>query len=173
MYRKTLGEDLVQIEFPGCDGRIGRNVEDHCKRFPNWLFVCEEEGEIVGFVTFLLKPEKSLGILDDNAVDPKYQSKGIATMMYRAVLQYMSDHGIKYAKVLTGLDEAHAPARRAYEKAGFHIRHEDVTYYTDLQNYAQAKGAAIPSGEGVHISGGAENPAASGDPRLISNSRSA
>jgi metal-dependent HD superfamily phosphatase/phosphodiesterase len=37
-----------------------------------------------------------------------------------------------YAKVGTGLDYAHARARRAYERAGFDIRHEEVTYYMKL-----------------------------------------
>jgi len=37
-----------------------------------------------------------------------------------------------YAKVQTGLDEAHAPARRAYERAGFKTRLESVAYYMDL-----------------------------------------
>jgi ribosomal protein S18 acetylase RimI-like enzyme len=133
MYRSALGSDIVDIEFPECDERIGRNVADHCERFPQWLFVSEVDGEIAGFVTFLLKPEKGLGILDDNAVDPKHQGKGIAVEMYKAVLKHMYDQGIEYARVMTGLDEAHAPARRAYEKAGFNVRHEDVTYYFDLR----------------------------------------
>jgi len=34
--------------------------------------------------------------------------------------------------VHTGLDYAHAAARRAYERAGFNIRHEDVDYYMKL-----------------------------------------
>ncbi|MBT4097360.1 MAG: GNAT family N-acetyltransferase, partial [Gemmatimonadetes bacterium] len=32
----------------------------------------------------------------------------------------------------TGLDDAHAPARRAYERAGFDIAQQDVTYYKKL-----------------------------------------
>jgi hypothetical protein len=32
----------------------------------------------------------------------------------------------------TGLDHAHAPARKAYKSAGFNIRHESVVYYKKL-----------------------------------------
>jgi hypothetical protein len=39
--------------------------------------------------------------------------------MYSFVLNYMREAGMKSAVVTTGGDEAHAPARRAYEKAGF------------------------------------------------------
>ena len=37
-----------------------------------------------------------------------------------------------YAKVHTGLDDAHARARRAYERAGFDISHQEVNYYLKL-----------------------------------------
>ena len=52
--------------------------------------------------------------------------------MYRAVLAHFKERGMRFAKVQTGLDPAHAPARRAYELAGFDIRHEDVTYFKKL-----------------------------------------
>ena len=40
---------------------------------------------------------------------------------------------IKVAKVTTGLDWAHAPARRAYERAGFKRHLDSTTYYLDLE----------------------------------------
>ena len=52
--------------------------------------------------------------------------------MYAAVLDHFRSQGMLYAKVVTGMDYAHEPARRAYERAGFNIRHEDVTYYMKL-----------------------------------------
>jgi hypothetical protein len=39
---------------------------------------------------------------------------------------------MSYATVQTGLDEGHAPARRAYERAGFDISHSRITYYRKL-----------------------------------------
>jgi len=35
--------------------------------------------------------------------------------------------------VTTGSDPAHAPARRAYERAGFKLKTEQVFYIMDLQ----------------------------------------
>ncbi len=37
-----------------------------------------------------------------------------------------------YTMVMTGLDDAHAPARRAYEKAGFDKHIENIRYYREL-----------------------------------------
>ena len=40
--------------------------------------------------------------------------------------------GMTFCKVATGLDDAHAPARRAYEKAGFDKSVPSITYYRTL-----------------------------------------
>ena len=39
--------------------------------------------------------------------------------MYRFVLDHFRRLGLRYAHVDTGLDDAHIPARRAYEAVGF------------------------------------------------------
>ncbi len=39
---------------------------------------------------------------------------------------------MKYVKVDTGTDESHAKARKAYEKAGFDIKIENLDYYRKL-----------------------------------------
>ena len=46
---------------------------------------------------------------------------GIGPKLYDKVLQTMKEQGMEYATVTTGLDDGHAPARRAYQKAGFEI----------------------------------------------------
>lgn len=58
--------------------------------------------------------------------------KGIGQQMYKAVLDYFRQQGMLYAKVLTGLDEAHTRARKAYERAGFNIKCESVNYFMKL-----------------------------------------
>ena len=42
------------------------------------------------------------------------------------------DIGALAVRVTTGADDAHAPARRAYEKAGFEKSLSSVTYYKKL-----------------------------------------
>ena len=132
MFRETLGEELFRLRVPDETTAKGRQVEAHCRRHPEWVFVCEEEGRIAGFVTFRLDPERRIGEIGNNAVDPDLRGRGIAQQMYAAVFEYFRAHGMRYARVGTGLDWAHAPARRAYERAGFDIRHENVEYYMKL-----------------------------------------
>lgn len=84
------------------------------------LYVALFAGEIVGFVAVLLDHETLLGEVGLNAVDPPHAGRGIGASMYEFALGLMKQAGMKVATVSTGGDPSHAPARRAYEKAGFY-----------------------------------------------------
>ncbi|MEM7223540.1 MAG: GNAT family N-acetyltransferase [Pseudomonadota bacterium] len=60
-----------------------------------------------------------MGEIDLNAVDPDHQGSGVGAWMYAYALDRMKEAGMLVASVGTGGDPSHAPARRAYEKAGF------------------------------------------------------
>jgi ribosomal protein S18 acetylase RimI-like enzyme len=132
MFREIYGDELFQLTVPDEATSKGEQIKAHCERHPEWVFICEEEGRVVGFVTFTLNKDRKIGTIGNNAKDPDCDLKGIGQQMYKAVLDYFREHGMIYASVHTGLDYAHAPARRAYERAGFNIRHEDVDYYMKL-----------------------------------------
>jgi ribosomal protein S18 acetylase RimI-like enzyme len=132
MFRETYGDELFQLIVPDETTSKGEQIRAHCERHPEWVFICEEEGCTVGFVIFRLDFGSKIGEIGNNAKDPDCDLKGIGQQMYKAVLEHFREHGMVYAKVHTGLDYAHAPARRAYERAGFNISHEDVDYYMKL-----------------------------------------
>jgi ribosomal protein S18 acetylase RimI-like enzyme len=132
VYRRAYGEELFNILVPDVNKTKAEQIDRHCRRRPECVLVYEEEGKIVGFATFLLWTEQSIGEIGNNAVDPAWQGRGIAQQLYKAVLERFRKEGLRFAKVTTGLDEGHAPARRAYERAGFNIQTRDVTYYQKL-----------------------------------------
>jgi ribosomal protein S18 acetylase RimI-like enzyme len=132
MYLETYGEELFSLVTPDRYSVKGEQIKSHAQKHPDWLYVCEEDGKIVGFVTIHIDAEKKIGEIGNNAVDPTCGLKGIGQQMYKAALERFSKEGMKYAKVGTGLDPAHAPARRAYERAGFNIKTESVMYYKRL-----------------------------------------
>ena len=106
----------------------------HSRSFPDWIFVCEEGGVVVGVITFSLDPRSKIGVIGNNAVDPACGLKGIGQQMYKAVLAYFKERGMQFAEVTTGLDPSHDAARRAYERAGFDVKVEKVTYYRSLKD---------------------------------------
>jgi len=132
MYNAAYGEELFKLITPNRHSVKGEQIKNHCETHPDWIYICEENGKIAGFVTFYINETERIAVIGNNAVDPQCGLKGIGQQMYRAVLGYFREKGMKYAKVTTGLDAAHAPARRAYERAGFNIKAENVTYYMKL-----------------------------------------
>ena len=132
MFRQVYGDDKLALVTPDTATAKGEQVRSHCQRAPEWVFVAEEEDRIVGFATCRLDRDSKTGEIGNNAVDPDCGLKGIGQQLYAAVLAYFRQEGMAAAKVGTGLDWAHAPARRAYERAGFNIKHENVTYWQKL-----------------------------------------
>ena len=95
------------------------------------IAVCEHEGAVVGFITWFINGP--FGEICNNGALKSSGLKGIGQTMYRYVLDRFRQEGVKVAKVTTGLDWAHAPARRAYERAGFKRHLDSTTYYLDLE----------------------------------------
>lgn len=130
--RRTYGDELFEFLYPDEKTKTmkGLQVKDFCEKHPDWTYICEEEGSVVGFITFLLDKDARIGIIGDNAVDPDCGFKGMGQQMYKAVFDYFKQQGMLYARVRTDMDNI--PATRAYERAGFNIKREDVTYYKRL-----------------------------------------
>ncbi len=132
MFRQTYGEELFSLLRPHPETDKGEEVAAFCLKKPQWCLVCEEEGRVVGFMTFWLDRKHLVAEVGNNAADPDCGIKGIGQQMYQAALSFFRKEGMKYARVHTGLDPAHQRARRAYERAGFNIKHEQVTYFRKL-----------------------------------------
>ncbi|NMA41797.1 MAG: GNAT family N-acetyltransferase [Oligosphaeraceae bacterium] len=133
MSRQELGDKIADLMNPyGDDKSKGEQIRRQAEEAPEQFWICEEQGKIVGFITFAVNKSAQYGEILNNAADPDCGLKGIGQQMYKAVLEHFCAEGLKYAKVHTGLDWAHAPARRAYERAGFDRKLEHVTYYKEL-----------------------------------------
>jgi ribosomal protein S18 acetylase RimI-like enzyme len=132
MFRQCYGDELFKIRVPDENIDKGLQLENYCLSFPDCVLVCEEDGKVYGFITFKIDMDKKIGEIGNNAIDPECSIKGLGQQMYKAVFEQFIVKGMTFAKVSTGLDYAHEPARKAYERAGFNIKHEEVTYYKKL-----------------------------------------
>ncbi|MDH7570437.1 MAG: GNAT family N-acetyltransferase [Armatimonadota bacterium] len=133
--RRLLGEELFRALHPKWEENKAEQVRSMARRHPEWVYVTEVEGRVVGFITFTMNSETGVGEIGNNAVDPEYQGGGVGTAQHREVLRIFREHGMRVAKVTTGLDEAHAPARRSYEKAGFNRCTTHITYFLYLGDW--------------------------------------
>jgi ribosomal protein S18 acetylase RimI-like enzyme len=135
-YVAMLGEECYQTvrhdpELTWQQRKVGQ-IHRLYREHPEWVWVTERQGTVIGFVTFSLVPEKSMGRIQNNGVHPEHCGQGWATFMYRNVLQHFRSQGLRFAFLDTGLDPAHAPARRAYEAVGFDRQVPVVEYWQDL-----------------------------------------
>ena len=131
-YRRILGDELYRILVPAPETRKGEEMRLMCSREPAAVSVCVEGGRRVGFICTATDAARRIGTIGNNAVDPACGLKGIGQQMYRFALERFRAAGMLYAEVSTGLDEGHARARRAYERAGFDISRPQITYYRKL-----------------------------------------
>lgn len=63
--------------------------------------------------------QERMGAIDIVGVDPDYQRRGISSGLTEFAKQHMRSRGMDIAVVEPGGDPGHAPARAAYETAGF------------------------------------------------------
>jgi ribosomal protein S18 acetylase RimI-like enzyme len=122
-FVSMLGDDLYEAvqadpEQTWEERKVAQNRRLYAEH-PEQVWVLDEGGRVFGYVTFWLVPERSYGHLDNSAVDAARAGQGWATFMYRHALDRFRELGLRFAHVDTGLDDAHIPARRAYEAVGF------------------------------------------------------
>jgi ribosomal protein S18 acetylase RimI-like enzyme len=121
-FRAILGEDISQVTQARDDQKQAEYLASLLIPDPGWeLYVAEYRGLVVGFVSVQMNRETSIGEIGLNAVHPDWAGVGIGTAMYDVVLERMREAGMRVATVSTGGDSSHAPARRAYQKAGFTV----------------------------------------------------
>ena len=102
-------------------------VEAACADENMHVWVASVEATTVGFVALKLHAADRMGEIYMIAVDPDFQRRGIAAELTRHSLEWFREAGMSVAMVETGGDPGHAPARRAYESAGF--RHLPIARY--------------------------------------------
>ena len=126
-FREQLGEEIYNTVYAGDPlEKKAAAVRDSLDE--GMCFVAEYDGEVVGFATYVINGK--VGMLSNNAV--ALRGHGIAGLLHERVFQEFKSHGCTVAGVTTGLDAAHAPARRAYEKDGFTNSVETVMYYKKI-----------------------------------------
>lgn len=119
-FRRIVGPEIAGIALAGADAEQAALLERLCAPDSgSTVLGAALGGKPVGFVAFTPAVETGMGEIGLNAVHPDHAARGIGTMMYEHVLQLMKASGMRLATVATGGDASHAPARRAYAKAGF------------------------------------------------------
>ena len=132
--RFALGDDIYTHLHPdGLASKARQIAAAFATHLDLILVACDpNSNDVLGFATFRLDHDRRVGEIGNNAVDPARRGRGIGAALYEHVLARFRQEGMTVARVTTGLDDAHAPARAAYQKVGFERSTQSVTYYQKL-----------------------------------------
>jgi ribosomal protein S18 acetylase RimI-like enzyme len=131
-FERLLGHNIYTLIWPDWRTSQRAAIETVCKEpEKTTVWVAELDGRVVGFLAYELNMKDKTGEVVLLAVHPEFQNLGIGTELNQFALQKMKESGMKMARVDTGGDPSHAPARRSYEKAGYTAL-PLVRYFKDL-----------------------------------------
>ncbi len=117
---EVLGDEIFLPLHPDWKATQAAAVRSSCTSRNRDVFVALVDERPVGFVTVGLNAfHKGMGVIDIIGVDPEYQRRGVAARLTAVAVDHMRREGMDIAVVETGGVPGHAPARAAYEEAGF------------------------------------------------------
>jgi GNAT superfamily N-acetyltransferase len=132
-FRSILGDEIYEAAQRRDDEAQGALLASFVAPDSIWeLYVARSENDVVGFMALRLDRQTRIGEIGLNAVDPARAGTGFGTALYAFAVNRMKEAGLKVATVGTGGDPSHAPARRAYQKAGFSVELPTVWMYRRL-----------------------------------------
>ena len=121
-FRALLGEEIYRRAQAHEDAAHPALLTSLLRDDSGWeVHVAELDHQPVGFLALQLNTDRLVGEIGLNAVHPDRANHGIGTALYEFALERMRAAGMRVATVATGGDPSHAPARRAYAKAGFDV----------------------------------------------------
>lgn len=116
------GSGTYELQYPdGWEVAQRAAVGHACDDADVQVLVADVDGAVAGFTAVALHTDDRMGEIHMLAVDPARQRRGVGRALTAAALEQMRGHGMTSAMVETGGDPGHAPARAAYEAAGFSL----------------------------------------------------
>jgi GNAT superfamily N-acetyltransferase len=120
--RSVLGDQVFLRLHPKWQESQAEAVRSSCTNPERDVFVAVVDNRPVAFVAVALNAfHERMGWIEIIGVDPDYQRRGVSSQLTEFAIDHMRSHGMDIAVVETGGDPGHAPARAAYEAAGFTV----------------------------------------------------
>jgi ribosomal protein S18 acetylase RimI-like enzyme len=108
---QRVEEELGVLHGHDWRWRKGRHIEEDVAANAAGVFVAEENGTILGYITTVLDREAGKGRIPNLAVAPGARSKGLGRQLIEHALEYFRREGMSYAMIET----------MAYNEVGNHL----------------------------------------------------
>ncbi|MBI4553570.1 MAG: GNAT family N-acetyltransferase, partial [Candidatus Latescibacteria bacterium] len=73
-----------------------RHIDADADANPSGIFVAEENGNVIGYVTTRLDHDSKIGWIPNMAVLPGYQGRGMGKQLMQTALDYLRVSGMEY-----------------------------------------------------------------------------
>jgi ribosomal protein S18 acetylase RimI-like enzyme len=115
---------LIDQRWPGesplsWGARKWRGTERDITSHPEWCFVAEQNGTVVGFITTTMSEATRQGHVNDMAVDAAWRGKGIGRKLILHALDVFRQHHLTIARIETL--SGNAIGAHLYPSVGFEL----------------------------------------------------
>lgn len=106
------------------------SIDRDCEVNPDGVFVWEEDGCILGYVTTRLDRYARIGSIPNVAVEAESRSRGLGTALIRCAMDYLADQGMVMCRIETL--EQNQRGQELYPKFGFREVARQIHYAAPL-----------------------------------------
>jgi ribosomal protein S18 acetylase RimI-like enzyme len=110
--------------------RKARSIDADVSIHPHGVFVAEENGAILGYITTRVDAESGIGWIPNMAVAAAARNCGLGRRLIEHALDYFRSQGLTHAKIET-LDQ-NSIGQHLYPSCGFREVARQLHYVTDL-----------------------------------------
>lgn len=108
------------------DQRKVRHIDADCDANPDGIFVYEEEGKVIGYITTRLDEFAKTGWIPNMAVAEGHQGKGIGSQLLDKAFEYFRENGMELVRIETLVQNE--VGAHLYRKFGFKEIAQQIYY---------------------------------------------
>ena len=108
---QRVEEQLGVLHGQDWRSRKARHIDDDVEANPAGVFVAEEDGRLLGYITTRLEPAIGKGRIPNLAVIPEARGQGVGRHLIEHALDYFRREGMSFAMIET----------MAYNEVGNHL----------------------------------------------------
>lgn len=98
---RRIEEHFGEINGHDWRWRKARHVDEDAGRDPQGVFVAEDEGHIVGYITTWTDVEAGMGFIPNLAVDGDQRGRGLGRQLIEHALDHFRRQGVRHARIET------------------------------------------------------------------------
>jgi ribosomal protein S18 acetylase RimI-like enzyme len=127
---RNIEREFGEVAGKDWRSRKARDVTTDCEVQPEGVFVAEDDGEVIGYVTTRLDRFTGIGRIPNLAVDERHRGSGIGSRLIEHALAWMREQGMAMAKIETLVQNERGQA--LYPRFGFREVARQIHYVMPL-----------------------------------------